>query len=349
MAVLAFPRTEAVAQVRPAVPASDTAYRLHVYEDLVEVPTLVLTAQYGQMPGLQANSFQIRLDAGRPFQPAAERLEGDDPLDVGVLVDASGAVPDAVVTDFAAALPQLTPGWLGSRDHVSVYAVDCGLFQGAPAVAQASAETLANALRSALANPALHRTASSEATGCRGSRHLWDAIGTVAEHLGAAHGRRVLLVLTDGNDSGSTHTWEQVREYVNGLSVAVFAIRQRPAPTMGKPVSTSAEEPLYLLCAGSGGVRLAIGPQGLLRSMQAAINMVRSRYVLYFPRPANDTAGRHRIDVTVMDKTAIVRPTGVTFPPPDARQRSDPSTVPNAPGRAPELGARRVLQPGTPH
>ncbi len=332
--------------------AAAPPYTLHVYEDLVEVPTMVLTRAFADVPGLQANGFSVRLDAGPPFHPSAMRVEGNDPLSVALLVDAGTAVAPAVLEDLQRSISAWTATSLNGSDRLAIYALDCGLFRSSPVVGSAALARSQDALNVVLNNPGLHRRAAS-AENCGSSRHLWDAVAAVAHELGTQPGRRILIVLTDGIDHGSSETWERMREYAGALSVAIFGIRPpRPAPRPGEktpvPLDLRFEEPFGLLCAGTGGAVLGIGQQGVGHSLQHITSLVRNRYVLFFPRPANSTPGEHRIDVSVPGKALLVRPTGVVYPPPDKRLSQDPSTVPADPSRAPVLGSRRILQPSDP-
>src|SRR5579871_3083431 len=84
------PRT-LTGQVVPKQEPAGAPYTLHAYEDLVQVPALVLTAKKKSYPNLGVGDFAITLDSGPPFHPSHLRLQGDDPMDVALLMDASAS------------------------------------------------------------------------------------------------------------------------------------------------------------------------------------------------------------------------------------------------------------------
>src|SRR5262249_47439848 len=61
-----------------------------------------------------------------------------------------------------------------------------------------------------------------------GSSPLWDAIYDAARlKLQSVTGNKALLLLTDGFDSGSTHSWRQAAEASNRADAPVYAIQYR--------------------------------------------------------------------------------------------------------------------------
>jgi len=54
---------------------------------------------------------------------------------------------------------------------------------------------------------------------------LWDAMVEAAEQLRTADGRRALIVVTDGVDSWSTRTFDDVQSAVRRYDIAVFVVR----------------------------------------------------------------------------------------------------------------------------
>jgi hypothetical protein len=85
--------------------------------------------------------------------------------------------------------------------------------------------------------------------------------------------------------------------------------------------------------------------ESLAEALERFTTILRERYIVEFPRPANSTAGEHDMQVRV-EKSGhdIVRSTGISVPIPDAAVLADPTTVPSNPSLAPQQGNRRPMK-----
>ena len=336
-------------KVVPSTPGNP--YTLHVYTHRVQVPTMVLDKQHATERGLSADEFSVRLDKGPKFHPLQVRMEGDDPLAVAVLLDMAGGVRPQMLANFELELTSLPDELLTTRDHVSVYAVDCHMVQAPEMDIPATREGLDRAVTAVLKSTAVHGEGPSAAE-CGASRRLWDGITLATQHLGTLPGRRVMLVVSDGVDYGSANSWKRVMEYVDSMDVTVLGIRSGGPPLLSQAVAKTgngmngnwiAEDPFDFLCGGTGGITLESDADTVAATLEKAIRLVRERYVLDFLRPSNSAAGVHLIDVSVPDRKALVRPGGVVMALEDPALAKDPSNVPTDQSRAPVLGKRRVL------
>lgn len=334
-------------RVVPSTPGKP--YTLHVYENRVQVPTLVLDRLHAMEAGLSAADFMVSLDAGPRFHPLQVRVEGDDPLTIAVLIDASSAVGPEMLANFRLGLASLADGLLTGRDHVSVYAMDCALVRSTKVDVPASKEALDRAVGDVLESTTLHGEFKL-GMGCDGSRRLRDGMVMVARQMGSLPGRRVMLVVSDGEDRSSVNGWEGVREYLNSLDVTVFGIRsdaqllptQKLVKSGPNSVVLVAEDPFGSVCGGTGGLALDANANTVGSQVERAFRLVRGRYILEFQRPVNAVAGIHTIDVTVPDQTAIVRPGGVLVKLEDPGLAKDPSVVQSDQSRAPQFGTRKA-------
>src|SRR5215469_509583 len=94
----------ASAQTEPAQgTAPDSAYTLHVYADLLEVPTLVLTPLHRNYRGLTSQNFLVSLGLGPMFHPTSVRREGNDSITLAILFDFT-ADDNSMFTSFAKAM-----------------------------------------------------------------------------------------------------------------------------------------------------------------------------------------------------------------------------------------------------
>jgi len=138
----------------------------------------------------------------------------------------------------------------------------------------------------------------------------------------------VILAVSDGQDRGSTHKWNEVRAFAQNSAVAVFGMRYVPwlsddSPAMGNVM----EDPYRSICELSGGLVFSANRADVAKRLQGFVAMVRGRYIVEFPRPRNSTKGQHQFVVTIDKSKAFIRSTGISVPLPDAKVLADPTTV----------------------
>lgn len=74
------------------------------------------------------------------------------------------------------------------------------------------------------------------------------------------------------------------------------------------------------------------------------VTLVRERYIVEFPRPANATSGEHVKEIRISGEDYFIRPAGTSVPLPDPALLVDPTTVPSDPSLTPEVGKRRPMR-----
>jgi hypothetical protein len=253
------------------------------------------------------------------------------------------------------AMGNLAPLSLHAKDRVSVYAQDCSLVRSLND-APVDGALLKKGLMAVLESSLLHKSNHGD-TRCELRGHLWDGVGQVAVALSSLPGRRVILVVTDGHDTGSKHSWEEVRKFAQEKGIAVFALNYAPVSYAGVGGyragrggylpsgggASAVERPLMSVCELSGGIVMKMSDSSALsKSLQQFVTMLRERYIVEFPRPANSTAGEHGLEVKI-DKGVyiIIRPSGVSMPLPDPALMADPTTIQAGPSQAPEQGKQK--------
>jgi hypothetical protein len=324
-------------QTSPANDAPITT--LHVYTNLAQVPTLVLTTKHKEMTLVAPAQFRLSLDSGPAVPPTHVRVEGDDPISMAILIDTM--VPKSqLLPQVQEAVTGLAHGSLGPQDRVSIYAMGCDLTLAADQITP-DAKSLENAMNTAMATWANRQRAGSGVTvssaHSRTCKPLWDALSYVTERLHQQPGRRVLIAISDGVDSGSNKaTWWTVQERAQIESVATFGVL-----TTG---SKEPEDPFDSICELTGGVELFATNRTLDQTLQELVTMVRHRYILEFPRSDDFKPGHHSIAVSILKTKAYIQTTGVTFPVADPKVLADPTTL-HPEVEAPEPGARRILSP----
>jgi hypothetical protein len=348
--------------------AAEPIPTLHVYMNLEQIPVLVLSEGHELLKKpVDASRFQVSLDAGPKFKPMHVRVEGDDPIALAVLIDVTNPKSN-LLPQVADAVAGLARGMLHEQDRVSIYVMDCALIRTADLM-QPEPARLRTAVERGLDGWQRRVALRGKTQACKPALPLWDAMMIVESQLLQEPGRRVLLAVTDGRDAGSRTGWNTVRLAAQTSSTAVFGVQtelnlgtQYAAESLGRgtlgggaeamtvvPIAgqLGAEDPFNAICQLSGGVEVAAGKKDLAAQFQRVIGMVRSRYILEYPRGNHDQAGMHSIDVTIRRMDAYIRPAGLTVPVADQKLLADPTTLPTDQSGAPVFGKRKVLPPSS--
>jgi hypothetical protein len=320
---------------------------LHVYTNLIQIPTLVLGSnrELVRKP-IAENRFSVSIDDGPWFRATHVRQEGEDPIELSILLDASG--------DAAVLMPKIGNALsLLPRDRVSVYVLDCGLTRSLYD-APADSGSIKKATDAALESWMLRKKHKES---CEQSVHLWDDLADVEVDMARLPGRRVILAVTDGQDQGSKHTWNEVMTFAQGTGTAIFGLNYAErspvgVPTMGRHGAgmyapgdggvRGAQAALIPVCELSGGVVTTTSDtRSLGLTLREFVTMLRERYIVEFPRPSNSTAGTHDMEVKVARANYFIRPSGISVPLADPALAADPTTIQTGPSQTPEQGTRK--------
>jgi hypothetical protein len=311
---------------------------LHVYTNLVQIPTLVLGDDRKPIARIDERRFFVSLDGGRKLRATHARLEGDDPISLTILMDLSQSNP-RIMLSADQAIASLAPLSLHAKDEVSIYALDCQLIRPTDQGAT-DAATLKRQVDLVL-QQSQSRDQRDTKRSCQNPLYLWDSLATIIQTLSKRPGRRVILAVTDGVDRGSRNSWNALRFFAQTTSVAIFGLVQ-PADLR----NTQDEVPFDDVCQLSGGILLPTSAKDLGKQLAWAVTLIRARYIVEFPRPVTTVGGHYSLDITISTKPeAFIRPTGSEFPGDDPAILNDPTTVPSDLSRTPELGNRKILTP----
>jgi VWFA-related protein len=332
---------------------------LNVYVNTVQIPVLVLGKNRQPVGPIPTNRFSVSFDSGPWFSVTHARLEGDDPISLAILLDVSGNSM-RLIGNVSDEIAGLAPNWLHPRDHVSVYSLDCDLMRSAHDL-PAETASLKQAVDSALAAWRSRTSINSTVTvppppqtygnGCQQTIHLWDALVAATNQLRELPGRRVILVLTDGDDEGSRYTWKELlTDFAQTNGVAVFAVRTyaaaRRVPKRSAGFLPPEYDPLVAVCESSGGMVFTADDPSLGKTLQRFTSILRQRYIVEFPRPYNASSGIHDMEVKIHKGAHyFIRPAGISVPLANPALARDPATVPPDSAHEPEMGTRKVLTP----
>jgi hypothetical protein len=319
---------------------NEPIHTLHVYTNLMQIPTLVLGPNREQIkPSIAESRFSVSIDSGPWFRVTHARPEGDDPISLSILLDVSGDTTE-LLPRMGSGIAGLAPLSLHHKDHVSIYAVDCSLIQTANDI-PAENGALKAAVSEALQSWTMRKQNKQELN-CQQSMHLWDALSHITDELERLPGRRVILAVTDGDDKGSQMKWNELRARAQAAGVAIFGLTYRQFGYKNMPQRY--EDIFNSVCQLNGGMVLNSDGVFLSQQLKQFTTTLRERYIVEVPRPANVTQGRHGIQVKVAKgDDYFIRAAGITVPVPNAAVLADPTTVPSDPSHTPELGTRKVM------
>jgi hypothetical protein len=319
---------------------------LRVYTNLKQVSVLVLSSDYRRVKPLDPSGFRISLDSGPLFRPTYVRQEGDDPISLAILIDASKPYLELLPV-LVRAVATLPPDFLRPQDRVSVYAMDCTLIRTIYDTG-ANPAALADGVKRAMAPWQIRQTRNEELKkqnkipppNCRAGLPLWDSMSEVLKDLDQQPGRRVLLAITDGGDDGSKTLWKDVMFHAQIRSETVFGLLS----TINPPSFSGWEDKFEQICVSSGGAELQANEHTTLSRLKEFTQMVRDRYILEYPRAPNEQPGVHTIAVSYPKKRDLyITATGITVPIASEDEKESMKTIQEDPSRTPEFGNRKAL------
>jgi Ca-activated chloride channel family protein len=137
---------------------------------------------------------------------------------------------------------------------------------------------------------------------CGGSA-LWNAIYACARlKLTSPSANKVLLVLSDGNDTGSTHSFSEALEEIKKSGTIVYAVVYPD-----KSGAASSGE-LQRLARETGGQSFALQDRDVASVLSKIATTIRSRYILGFVPDLTTIDGRvHTLKVVVRRRGVVVR------------------------------------------
>lgn len=325
------------------------AFTLHAYADLMQVPVLVLASEMGPMRHpVDPGRFVVSLDSGKKFAPTSVKLEGDDPLELAIVLDVSGSQKE-LAESFPAVGAEFAATMLRPQDHVSVYALACGhLLKSADGI-KPDPQAVKQALEVVLQSPKVVERLNGAP--CESRILLWSGLLSVVKELQGSAGRRSMLVVSDGEDRGSEITWKDLHDVAGVHGVALFGMSSgrkhalQGVDEMGRPLHIP--DRFQALCESTGGIVLPASPLTVGKELGQWVTLLRGRYILEFPRPQQMGSGMHSIVVSIRGEPgAFVTEAGVQVKIPDAAQMADPHRVHSDAGAEIPVGNRKPLVDG---
>lgn len=298
--------------------------------DIVSVNAVVRDRKGRFVKGLEQHDFVVE-EAGQKKKIVDFRAETDGPVQLGLLVDASGSMRVGRKAVDARETARQIFSTMRTDDAAAVFTFDTRLDRVTDFTSDAS--TLEGSLDRL--NPPFGQTS------------LYDAIGEAASFVagkgrnaGRLPHRSALVVLTDGIDTKSRTTMEQVASIASRIDVPVYIVAVLSPiddPRVDQSPSFDASG-LQNLARGTGGeLFVASAPAHANVAARQIIDELRHQYVLAFE--ASSRPGWRPLEVTARDKKLIVRArTGYT---------AGNSDRPAPGGHAAELSESPAVLPAT--
>jgi Ca-activated chloride channel family protein len=253
---------------------------LHVDVKLVNVFVNVTDQNGAIVGGLTREDFAISED-GKPQQIAVFERQSELPLNLTLAIDTSGSVRKDMTAE-ADAARRFAHALMRPQDQMS-------LLQFATDVRELTPFT--NKLSQI--DRGLGQLRGDWATA------LYDAILLGSQRLGGNPGRKVLVVISDGDDTAKSATYAQALEAALRNEVMIYTIIDVPIEaSAGRDLG--GEHALITLAEQTGGKSFYESDGGLDKAFARVSDDLRTQYLLgYYPKKQEPGRAFHRIQVTI--------------------------------------------------
>ena len=280
----------ALAWQAPA-PENTRQQTISVYVDLVNVLFTVTDKKGKFIPDLKQEHFKVFED-GRPQTITNFSAETNLPLTIALLVDTSGSVRDRLRFEQEAAIEFFYSTLIRGKDQALVITFDSGVdviqdYTDDP-------ETLSNSIRKMRAG---------------GGTSLYDAVYLAAtEKLARQNGRRIMVVISDGDDNSSRLSMTEVLESVQRNDIVIYTISTN-AGGLGGESNSRGDKILKRFAEETGGkMFVPFKLQDLNSNFRNISDELRLQYALaYRPTDLVPDGGFRKIRIEPADKRYVVR------------------------------------------
>jgi Ca-activated chloride channel family protein len=260
------------------IPAQQST--LHMDVKLVSIFVNVTDQNGAIVGGLTQEDFALTED-GHPQQIAVFERQSELPLNLTLAIDTSGSVQKDMDQE-ANAARRFAHALLRPQDQMS-------LLQFATEVRELTPFT--NKLSQI--DHGLNQLRGDWATA------LYDAVCLGSERLGARSGRKVLVIVSDGDDTAKSSTYAQAIEAALRNEVMIYSIIDVPIEaSAGRDLG--GEHALISLSEETGGKSFYVNDGGLEKAFARISDDLRTQYLLgYYPHHQGAGVSFHRVQVTI--------------------------------------------------
>ena len=260
------------------LPAQELTLRMDVR--LVSVFVNVIDQNGAIVSGLTRENFALAED-GRPQQIAVFEHLSDLPLNLTLAIDTSGSVHKDMAEE-ADAAKRFAHALLRPQDQMSLLQFATEVRELTPFTSKVSQ-----------IDHGLGQLHGDWATS------LYDAICLASGRLGGKEGRRVLVLVSDGDDTASNATYGKAVEQALRNEVMIYSIIDVPIEaSAGRDLG--GEHALITLAEQTGGKSFYVSDGGLDKAFARVSDDLRTQYLLgYYPKNQEPGRAFHRIQVTI--------------------------------------------------
>lgn len=262
------------------LPAQEPEATFHVKVKLVSIFVNVTDKNGALVGGLGKDDFAIYED-NRPQQIAVFEKQSELPLNISLAIDTSGSVRKDL-SEEAAAARHFARDILRPQDLMSVLQFATDVRELVPFTNKLS-----------VIDHALGQLRGDWATA------IYDAIYLGAEKLGGKDGRKVLVLISDGDDTASDSTYDQALESALRNEVMIYSLIDVPIEaSAGRDLS--GEHALITLSEQTGGKYFYVSDGGLDQAFAKVSDDLRTQYLIgYYPKNQEPGRAFHRLTVTI--------------------------------------------------
>ncbi len=273
-----------------------------VQSKVVLVPVVVTDKEGRNIDGLRARDFTVH-DSGLPQQVTLDDFAGGLPPISLVVAAQSSETSQLAVADIRRIGAMIQPLVTGQRGEVAVVAFDRNI------------QWLQDFTRN---ENKIHDAIKSVRTGSPTGARIFDTIAEAAARMRPRPGRKLLLLISQSNDSGSRSKFQDAVEAVEREGIEVFAAHYssyamswiaKPDDFPEKPIldqmfftelaRLGSSNHVKALALATGGSDYSFArQQGIDKAISQLGIEVHSQYILSFPQH-EDTLGMHQIEVSI--------------------------------------------------
>lgn len=285
---------------------------LRVDVDLVTVACSVTDRGGAPARNLKRENFTLK-DNGEPREIANFWQESDLPLTVALVADVSGSQM-TFVRSHREAIAQFLEQVIGPADRAMIVEIGSKVYLDAPLTG--SAEELKSAVQKIGSGRQLVEMLGPPCRNQRfphtcGGTALWHGLYYVARMLKPVSGRKAIVVLSDGMDTGSDFSVGDVVEMTQSAGTVVYTIKyESPLRFMsvGAMIMQATAHGLEKLSRETGGLAFSNPGRKTSQVFSEIEDDLRNLYVLGFTPPVEARDGKfHKFEVKTDRKDLVVR------------------------------------------
>jgi Ca-activated chloride channel family protein len=285
---------------------------IRVDVDLVTVMCSVADRSGAPARGLKKEDFQLR-DNGQTREIRNFWQESDLPLTIALVIDISGS-QSGFIKNHREAVGQFFHQVIGERDRAMVVEVAqqswlVSDLTGSAADLNAAMEKIGtHGIKPPMLGPPCRNKGFPKS--CGGTA-LWHGLYYAAEKLKPVAGRKAIVVLSDGMDTGSDISMANLIEMAQSAEVAVYSIKY-PNParyfSITAAIAQAASHGLERLSRETGGLLFANPGRRTGEVFSEIETDLRNVYVLGISPPNDARDGKfHKLEVSTVRKDLSVR------------------------------------------